>query len=103
MLTTQKILFLFNYHDDHPPSTIILAPLMYDDLSDSKNSTGPAISSGFPNLNMGILYFLSNFILSCLVRLGKGPGEIELNLIFLGEKLQEKYLVICIKLAFVAP
>jgi len=39
----------------HPPSTMIVAPVMYEAASEARNSTTDAISSGLPKRFRGVL------------------------------------------------
>jgi hypothetical protein len=72
-----------------PPSTVIVAPLICELALLLKNTTKPAISSGFPSLLLG--FFAANssappvkLINPLAILLGKNPGAIALTKICLG-------------------
>ena len=51
-------------HIANPPSTRSTSPVIYRALSEAKNATALATSSGSPGLRMGIAAFIASLILS---------------------------------------
>ena len=91
------------YHAVHPPSTIKLAPVIYEEASEIKNNIAPLYSSFLAILPKIVLseYFLMNF-LSWYVVSRTPPGESVFTLIFFPLQYAAKYLVKLTTAPFVA-
>jgi hypothetical protein len=88
-----------------PPSTVIVAPLMCELALLLKNTTKPAISSGFPNLLLGFLAASVSMppvrlISPLAILLGKNPGAIALTKICLGPSSTARFFARWITAAF---
>ena len=68
-----------------PPLIFKTSPVIYDESSEAKNNTALATSSGFPNLESGIISLYLFLILSyktSVISVSIKPGVIALTFIF---------------------
>ena len=91
------------YHALHPPSTIKLAPVIYDEASDAKNKSGPLYSSLLailPRIVFSEYFFTKSFFIYDSFK--TPPKDNVFTLMFFLFQYAAKYLVKLITAPFVA-